>query len=274
MAGHRMSLHVTLGWSRCPAPEPVVVRQRPDRCILIMAMQPSESPFTRRGIGLPQHEVRHNVLRGLDRVSAVGSLAAGGFRSLEEWGHVVPRDHLADEHRRGQQRSIDRCGSPSSTPRGVALHTRSQPVGSGDPARTRTWPLPAHASARGRPPADRVGVRITASTPPNCVGGLGPPRPGHRPRYPTPSLGPTSSTIPTPSCPGISGSLGLTGHPPRSVDVDGAQPGRLHPQSVGGQGLLQVLQVLQIVLAQRPVVHQVARAGAQRRALRRSHGCG
>ena len=23
MAGHRMSLHVTLGWSRCPAPEPV-----------------------------------------------------------------------------------------------------------------------------------------------------------------------------------------------------------------------------------------------------------
>ena len=61
-------------------------------------------------------------MRGLDHVSAVGRLAAGGFRSLEEWGHVVPRDHLADEHRRGQQRSIDRCGSPSSKPRESCAH--------------------------------------------------------------------------------------------------------------------------------------------------------
>ena len=101
---------------------------------------------------VPATPANDQGLRGLDRVSAVGRLAAGGFRSLEEWGHVEPRDHLADEHRRGQQRSIDRCGSPSSKPMGVALHTRSQPVGSGDPARTRTWPLPAHASARGTHP--------------------------------------------------------------------------------------------------------------------------
>jgi hypothetical protein len=64
-------------------------------------------PSPRRGICLSQHEVRHNVLRGLHHVSAVGRLAAGGFRSLEECRQAVSGDHIADEHRRCQQRSID-----------------------------------------------------------------------------------------------------------------------------------------------------------------------
>ena len=62
---------------------------------------------TRISACLTQHEVRHNVQGGLDHVSAVGRLAAGGLRSLEEWGHAVSGDHIADGHRRSQQRSID-----------------------------------------------------------------------------------------------------------------------------------------------------------------------
>ena len=151
-----------------------------------MAMPPSESPFTHRGIGRPQHEVGHNVLRGLDHVSAVGRLAAADSAAWSNGVTSCPAiTSPTNIRRRGQQRSIDRA-------RITLIQARC----------TR----------------DRSG---------------------------------------------ISGSLGLTGHPPRSVDVGVAQLSRLHPQSVGGQGLLQVLQ---IVLAQRPVVHQDARAGAQRRA--------
>jgi hypothetical protein len=64
-------------------------------------------PSPRRGICLSQHKVRHYVQRGLDHVSPVGRLAAGGFRRVEEWGQAVSGDHIADEHGRSEQRSID-----------------------------------------------------------------------------------------------------------------------------------------------------------------------
>ena len=51
-----------------------------------------------REVCFPQHKVRHNVLSGLDHVSAVGRLAARGFRSLEELGSRRVRVTLVHAH--------------------------------------------------------------------------------------------------------------------------------------------------------------------------------
>jgi hypothetical protein len=57
---------------------------------------------------LPEHEVGHEVLPGFDHLSAVGGLAAGRLCGLDERGHTVSGNHIADKHGRGEQCRIDR----------------------------------------------------------------------------------------------------------------------------------------------------------------------
>ena len=148
MAGHRMSLHVTHGWSRCPARESVVVRTRPDRCILIMAMPTS--------VALPSR-VEESAFRSMK--SAITSCAASTMcpplavlqPRIPQPGGMGSRRAPQSPRRRTYVDEVSSAastgrGSPSSKPRGVAVRTRSQPVGSGDPARTRTWSRPESRS--------------------------------------------------------------------------------------------------------------------------------
>jgi hypothetical protein len=73
------------------------------RASLLGGMQTAASlSWPVRCICSPKHEVGHDVLCGFDHVSAVGRLASGGLRSLEERGQAVPGDHVAHEHGGGQ----------------------------------------------------------------------------------------------------------------------------------------------------------------------------